>query len=82
MIYIPTRQLEYKLKKKTQHVIAMISMIMFSGVITFIYHTTALNQMLWESLIFWLISNVVYVLFADSLYTRMDNYLDKKLGED
>jgi len=82
VIYTLTRQMGIKISFHIQHIIAMITMMVFSGVVTIIYHATSTGQMIWESIIFWLISNVVYVLFADTLYTRMDHYLDKKLGDD
>jgi hypothetical protein len=82
VIYIPTRQLGYNLSKRTQHLSAMISMYIFSVMVTIVYHRAPMVQMTWETLIFWLISNVAFVLFADTLYARIDSFLDRKLGDD
>jgi len=81
-VYVPTRQLNIKLKLHKQHIIALISMAIASIAISGVYHYQGLIRFIWESTVFWLIGNVVYVVLGHRFYRRMDNFLDKKLGED
>jgi uncharacterized membrane protein YfcA len=81
-VYIPTRQLGMKIPVLRQHLIALIAMLVSSTVITAIYHYTTFGRFLWESIVFWIICNVVYVVLGQHFYNRIDNFLDKKLGED
>jgi hypothetical protein len=81
-VYIPTRQLEIKITRKRQHLIALIAMGFASPVITVIYHYDTFAKFLWESVAFWVVCNVVYVVLGQHFYRRMDHFLDNKIGKD
>ena len=81
-VYVPTRQLSLNIPKPKQHLISLVAMALASVVITGIYHYTTLPRFIWESIVFWIIGNVVYVILGHHFYKRMDNFLDKKIGSD
>jgi hypothetical protein len=60
----------------------MSSMLIASVTISILYHYKGVGLCIWESLVFWVIGNVVYVILREQLYTRMDKFLDKKIGND
>lgn len=81
-IYILTRQFGIKIKTSTQHVLSVLVMFVFSLAITFIYYYEGFVKALWESFIFSLLANVIYIIICRSLFIRMDKFLDKKIGKD
>jgi hypothetical protein len=81
-IYIPNKQFGIQMSNRARHIVATVSMLIYSMLITVIYHRAALLQMWWETFIFWLIANVVYVSVGYNLYKRIDHFLDKRVGKD
>lgn len=81
-IYIPEKQFGWKISTKGRHWISTAAMLLYSYIVTVIYHQAPPAQMLWETLIFWLIANVVYVSVGYNLYVRVDHFLDRKFGKD
>jgi len=81
-IYIPHKQLGVKMSERAKHIVATVSMLVYSMIITIVYHKTNGLQMWWETLIFWIIANVVYVSVGYNLYKRIDHFLDRKIGKD
>ena len=80
-IYIPNRQLGISMSKRVKHITATVSMFIYSMLITGIYHQDRIIVMWWETLIFWLIANVVFVSIGYDLYRRVDDFLDQKVGK-
>jgi hypothetical protein len=81
VVSIITKQLGIPVKKKTQTLIGMGVMLLTSIIISILYHYSTIVRLLWESLVFWVIGNVVYMVLGYHFYNRMDNFLDKKIGE-
>lgn len=81
-VYIVHRQLGLKVCLAARHKLALASMLVYSAIVTFVYFEAELKCMVWETFIYWVISNVIYVIFGTTLFSRMDNFLDKRLGKD
>jgi len=81
-VYIPHKQLKLKMSERVCHITALVSMLIYSGCVTWVYFKGPISKMIWETFIFWVIANVGYVIFGWNFYSRMDSFLDKKLGED
>jgi len=54
------RQLSIKMSKKTDDAISAIFMIIASIAITVIYHKTTIGRMIWETVVFCLIAQMIY----------------------
>lgn len=81
-VYIFHRQLSIKMSMAARHKLALVSMLVYSGFVTYVYFEAPLKRMLWETFIYWVIANVFYVIFGWTLFSRMDDFLDKRFGKD
>ena len=81
-VYIPHKQLKFKMSERQCHTVAVACMLIYSCVITYVYFKDSVSKMIWESFIFWLIANVGYVTVGWHFYSRIDDFLDKHLGKD
>jgi len=79
--YIIRLQLGMKIDESKENLAAMIMMIFSSIFITWLYfYDGNIKVAVWETVIFWLVSNILYVLLRD-FYIRIDKYFDSKIGE-
>jgi len=85
-VYILGRMLEILKKDKPRNIIAIIFIYGLHYAYTYIGMSDKIyNSQIergWDVFIRGSISIVIYVIICWKLYSRMDSYLDKKLGED
>jgi len=94
IVYLFGRLLPTKLKDKGKNIIAVLALFFISFAITLTYNPaildTGLRQMAnsqlyfyaWDIFLYFTISCVFYVTVGWRFYSRIDNFLDRKIGED
>lgn len=91
LVYIAGRMLELLKTDRSKNILAIISIYSLQFLYELFELQTnktpeillkTLNEKGWDIFLYGTISIVIYVTVAWRLYSRIDNFLDKKIGED
>lgn len=83
MVYIVGRMFELTKSFRVKNFVALVCLYGFSALSTYMMiGFVALAPFLWEVFLYGSYALVLYVLIGFRLFDRIDNLLDKKIGED
>ena len=84
IVYIFHRMLNIRMTYRQTNILALIVMLIWSWAIQYVFwwDITPLAENIYMALTFFAISCVPYVVIGWRLFSRMDSYLDKKIGKD